>query len=345
MNICHKCGHANNDNSKFCVRCGSPKTSNQTSINSVVYTQPVAKRKNNKALIITIVSILILIIALGTTFHILISNGYFEDDTSSKTSSSKRDSSPNEDTLINDDDDKRNDSEDLEVLEEPQFSVIDVENAINDYISANASHAGISVAVIDNKTNSEILSNNSDYQYTSWGFYLPVFMAYSQNGGSLNNQILSGILSSDAGVCNQSANSAIRAMGGIEAVNNILRQQFGCNSTTYGRYFGDVNSISDNYTSAEEAVKLMSLYNETYVASNLSYSTSKYGITIPSGATMYSQIGTENITEKKNLNIFAIVKGYNSDYCVVIMTKNSSGEDNINELLSIIHTNMEELSK
>ena len=224
------------------------------------------------------------------------------------------------------------------------FAADNVSKAVNDYITTYVGHNSIAVAILDNKTSTMICSNNSKDIYSSWGCYYPVYLAYSRLNGYYPNT-LNNILSSDAATCNYAANTAMNHMGGVSSTTSYIYSLYNCNSTSYGRYFGDVTSKTDNYTNAEDAVKLLGEFNKSFPASALCYNMSTFGIVPPNGANVYCQLGSENISKRVNLNMYAIVKGYNSDYCVAILTRNSMGKQHISQLLSVIHSNMEELSK
>ena len=76
----------------------------------------------------------------------------------------------------------------------------------------------------------------------------------------------------------------------------------------------------------------------------LTYNTASFGIQGPSGAQVYAQVGTENKAKLENLNLFAIVKGQNSNYCVAVMTKNGAGKNGlISNLLYTLHLEMERI--
>lgn len=211
--------------------------------------------------------------------------------------------------------------------------------AINSFLDANAAQNNVGVAVIDNLTGAMYSSRYSDVSYTAWGLYLPVYLAYGQTGSYYGN-VREQIMSSDPGTCNAAANTAIRDMGGLASVNHILSHNFGAANTTYGRFFGDTASASDNYTTANDAAVFLRTLDNTGEYTKLSYNIAGFGITAPVGANVYAQAGTENRNVRKDLNLFAIVKGQRSNYCVAILTRNSSG-GYISQLLQIIHSEME----
>ncbi len=216
----------------------------------------------------------------------------------------------------------------------------DIAAPINAFIDGINAQNNISVAVLDNKTGKTYYSNQASARYTAWGFYLPIYLAYANSDLSVDNSLLTGVMSNDAAVCNQAGNNIIRAMGGPSGISNAIRQQFRASVTTFGRYFADVNATDDNYTNAKEAVVFLSYLNQMNAHTALSYEVNKFGISAPAGAQVYAQVGTENNQVRKQLNLFSIVKGENSDYCVAILTQNSAGT-NISALLDTIHREME----
>ena len=140
-------------------------------------------------------------------------------------------------------------------------------------------------------------------------------------------------------------NKAIDEIGGLSELNGVLRSDFGCSKTSYGRKFGDVRSTEKNYTTASEAVSLLEKFYRKYGSYDLNYDMSHFGIRPPSDTTVHSQIGTENISVKNMLNFFGTVKGRNSEYIVVVLTKNKAGNgSNMTDILSGIHKIMEEAS-
>ena len=133
-------------------------------------------------------------------------------------------------------------------------------------------------------------------------------------------------------------------MGGLASMTSYLSDRYGANVTGYGRYFGAPSTNGDNYTCAREAAIFLKTLNDRNEYGRLTYHPENFGITAPAGANLYAQIGTENNSVRNNLNLFGIVKGATSDYCVVILTQNGSSANSfISDLLAVIHTKMEGL--
>lgn len=217
----------------------------------------------------------------------------------------------------------------------------DIEGEVNDLIRSKNLIGRVSVAVADNTNNDIYLCTGASERYTAWGFYLPVYMAFCDYYPSGYSGYKADILSSDAAQCNEAANFAIESFGGPSRITEHI-SSMGYRDTVIGRKFGDVNANTDNYTSAEEAVELLRQFNESYSFYDLCYSPSKYGVDVPSGARMYAQIGTENINVRNDLNVFAVIKGKNSDYSIVVMSQNgASGTGIIDDVLRKVHVLME----
>ena len=214
-----------------------------------------------------------------------------------------------------------------------------VEGKIEKFLQDNGIANDVSVAVYNNLTQEQYSSSNGNRIYTAWGLYLPVYLAYGKNS-NIDWGAYESIMSSDPGVCNENANYAIRSMGGFQAVNDRLKNYYGATGTTYGRFFGDTGASTDNYTTANDSVRFLSELDKMDKHGLLSYNLGSFGISAPGGASVNAHIGTENRSERKQLNIFAIVKGNSSDYCVSILTENYNG-GYITSLLSTIHTEME----
>ncbi|MBQ7006391.1 MAG: hypothetical protein IJN59_01035, partial [Oscillospiraceae bacterium] len=203
---------------------------------------------------------------------------------------------------------------------------------IENYISANTSSGNVAVSVIDNKTGKKYNTGSAFSVYSAWGFYLPIYLLWPSEG----------IMSSDPGVCNSAANNAIEYLGGTASVTSLLRNNYSLTSTTYGRKFGDTTSVADNFTSSSDAVYLLSVLYSRGESTRLCYDYSKFGVSAPAGSTMYAQVGTENIGRKEKLNVFAIIKGASSNYCVAVLTEGYNSSL-ITPILGKIHNQMESL--
>lgn len=218
----------------------------------------------------------------------------------------------------------------------------EIEDKINRYIELNANQNDVGIAIIDNISGRTYSSAKGESVYTAWGLYVPIYYAYTDIIGF--NNTARNIMSSDIGTCNNAANNAINELGGLEAVNSYLSENFSAYSTHYGRFFADVNATDDNYTTACDAVKFLSKLAADGNEQLLSNHINDFDITAPTNSVVYAQVGSENRSIRNNLNLFAIINGNNSDYSVAIMTKNSQGSI-ISSLLSIIHNEMERVSE
>ena len=326
---CPRCGHENEF--LFCSECGTKRPEQAENINPSVsraqsqsfrpqQQQPVpgpAPKEKNNGVLYVIIGILIAALAISAYMFL------------------KKD-----EPKIAEEEIEAPVCEEIEVPEEK----IDPEDEIREYISDNFNSSDISFGVFDLKTEKYYLSENYTKKFEAWGFYLPVALAHGEYLGRTSDTFLD-ILSHDAGICNSAANKAIDEIGGLSELNGVLRSDFGCSKTSYGRKFGDVRSTEKNYTTASEAVSLLEEFYRKYGSYDLNYDMAHFGIRPPSDTTVHSQIGTENISVKNMLNFFGTVKGRNSEYIVVVLTKNKAGSgSNMTDILSGIHKIMEEAS-
>jgi len=219
-----------------------------------------------------------------------------------------------------------------------------IEDSVNQLISSYGVEGSVAVSVLDNITGEQFICAGANEQYAAWGFYLPVYMAFCDRypGTSSYVEEKQNMLSHDAGKCNTAANFAIDSFGGTDSITSYIRQTLGYSNTRYGRKFGQTNATDDNYTTAYDAAIMLNQFNSLYNSYDLCYNPSSFGIAVPDGASMYAQLGTENISVKNNLNVFAIMHGYSADYSIVILTKNNaSGSGIVNAILQTVHTQME----
>lgn len=352
--LCPKCGKVLDDSAHFCPVCGSkaensPQAESQPAVATTV--PPVGavakqpkKKKSKKGLIIGIVAVLlagfffligIVAVALPVIFSrydISFTLPWSDSMKGEGTERNKEEEKTNKN--------KKQKSEKKEAVAKAEES--DLASNMDSLLSSYGLTADVTVAVVDNKTGKEYVSNGSTRSFTSWGFYLPVYMAFSDLYPSNYSDYRYNILSSTPATCNAAANFAIDQFGGPAGITSYLRDNLNYSSTVYGRKFGEVNATADNYTSAAEAARILSQFNAQYNYEELCYSPGSFGIAVPAGATMYAQFGTENISVKNNLNVFAVVKGSKSDYSVAILTQNQASATGIvNILLNDIHVYME----
>lgn len=375
MITCKKCGHTLNDTDAFCgicgtkaevseapgkccPNCGTPAGANDLFCNNCGYSlagKPAEPKvaipqpsHTKKKLMPAVITFVIALVIAGTAITLFA----FNIDIFKKDDEHTEVIADIDEPLI-DTDDEKNDTKDkdkdkkeekdkedkVEKEEDTKPKTDDFEDRLNTYISQNASHSDLGVAIKNNKTGKMYSSTGSNSSYVAWGWYLPVYLAY-RDLEVHNAGVADGIMSSDAGVCNNSANTAIKAFGSPAAITRHLKEHYKASHTTYGRYFGETNAASDNYTTPYEAVSFLHALNQTNNYHLLSYNLSGFGINTPGGVTVYGQAGTENRNVRNALNLYAIVKGDNVDYSVAIMTKNYAGS-NISSLLTFINTEME----
>ena len=323
--FCNHCGNQMADDAAFCPNCGRKITSAQAPVagaSPVPVMQPAVSDKSKNNLPIIIVAIICGILLLAAVLIVGVK------------------------LLLP----KRTPEKEIGSINVPFETVVTktdaVEEIINSFIVASRGHQDISVAVIDNNTNRAYYSENGSAVYPAWGFYLPIYLAADDAPSYVDSNTRSNVLSSDPGACNSAGNAVIKKFGGPAGISDFLRYEYDVASTSYGRYFGDVSSAGQNLTTAAESVRFLQALNGNGEYAKLSYNTASFGIQPPMGAQMYAQVGTENKAKLENLNLFAIVKGYNSNYCVSVLTRNGAGKNGtISALLSALHTEMERIRK
>ncbi len=330
--FCKNCGAQMNSGALFCRQCGtkvdapeagakSPSPVPAEAINfssGAEYTHP-PKQSKSKAPIIILAVLLSVLLLAGTA----LATYFFLNRDEDSTESSKK----QEEVLPSNSPAPVEEKKDIS---SPLQAFITKENAADD----------IAVAVLDNKTGETYFGGNKEQKFTAWGFYLPIYLIYDAENPSPDAALLNDVMSNDPGVCNQAGNDIIRTMGGPSGITEALVNRFRGTVTSYGRYFAQTNATGDNYTNAKESVAFLNHMNKKGGFSLLSYDLAKFGIKVPDGAKVYAQIGTENNAVRNQLNVFAIVKGEKSDYCVSILTQNKKGT-NISELMELIHKEME----
>ncbi len=329
---CRKCGAKLKEGVRFCEKCGLPVGGAEGPADYYEMPptpQPLTPpaKKSNTGLIAALISlIVVLVIAIGVGLWLI--NNDDEDDRDRDSKPKQTESARAEET------EKPEEPEEVEVTKAEK-----VEETMGAFLKNNGLENNVSVAVFDNATGERYTTDRTTDIYTAWGLYLPIYLAYGETD-YYDLDIRDEILSSDPATCNASANAAIGDLGGFHELNNMLGTYYGSSATTYGRLFGDTKASSDNYTTANDAVLFLDELNEKGEYGKLSYDMRSFGITAPADASVYALIGSENRNVRNQLNLFAIVKGNNSDYCVAILTRNSSG-GYISNLLATIHAEME----
>ena len=118
---------------------------------------------------------------------------------------------------------------------------------------------------------------------------------------------------------NDAANRLINEFGGFAALNRAFAEQ-GLTQTVFERSFGDTGASDtglENYTSARDAVKVLSIIfqggNHTYMRHNLTSD----GFTVPSGATINAHRG-QGIGGV--YNVYAVISAGSAIYGITVIT-------------------------
>ncbi len=325
---CGNCGAPLNPDMKFCKACGMAVNGgyNQTGYrqeeadgytdHGMYYESGSYPKKRSSSGVVVAMAVLltVIVIAISVVAYMLINK--------------------------NDDPTPADDPNGVETIEPTVIAKKErVDEAIRAYIQDNGINGNVSVAIHDNQTGETFEGVDSQTPYTAWGLYLPIYLIYGECNG-YDASLRRKIMSSDPATCNASANSAITHIGGLERVNGLLTDFYGTINTSYGRWFGQTGNSAANTTTANDAVVFLTKLNETGEYSLMSYNLASFGINTPAGAKVYAHAGSENRNVRNNLNLFAVVKGANSDYCITIMTNNATG-GHITGLLNTIHAEME----
>lgn len=217
-----------------------------------------------------------------------------------------------------------------------------LEDELNNYIDGNfGDTSDVAVCVIDNKTNLMYSTNHSEKQYVAWGFYLPIYMALDSHFPGEYDKTREKIVSTDIALCNEYSNKGVDYIGGFEALNILLIEDYNLFATSFNRRFGDVYSKEENYTTAEDAAMMLKELNDKDDYAVLNHNNSTFGITSSSDENViYAHYGSENNNIKRNFNVFSIVKG-RCDCCIVIMSKNQSNAVKVaNDIYSIVFNSL-----
>lgn len=333
---CPKCGHMYSDSDSFCFKCGYDFNDLRNIQRKIIHEPAPSNDAQRKTFLIAgicagvIVALVFLVIAIY----------FLAKDEPSANAGSENNSSVQYGELIEEGNGKIEQEPEPE-KEIPVEHTKSLDEKIDDFIFQRVPYGDIGVCVVDNITGQSFSSENGDDEFVAWGWYLPVYALYTSNDG-YSKSVADGIMSRDAGVCNNNANTVIEMFGGPDAVTEELQYYFDTDDTSYGRYFGDVNANSDNYTTPEEAVLFLKYINARNEYNKLSYNLADFSIGVPYRTAVYAQAGTENRNVRNELNLFAVVKSDYADYCVAIMTKNDAGTY-ISEILKFINKEMEQL--
>jgi len=199
----------------------------------------------------------------------------------------------------------------------------------------------VAVALVDLNTSLEYRVGSVRNTFVASGFYAPVYIV--THGGNLDkaNQMMEQM-------DNSAGNKLIDEIGGFQKINNALAGE-GFTQTTFSRYFGDTAASDkgyENYTSALDSAKILRELYEDGGYTKMKWDLTKDGISVPSGATIYSHRG-QGIGGA--YNVFAIIISGDIKYGLAIMTMHP-GKTNeqakaiavpmITEIINEMHTKM-----
>lgn len=324
--FCRACGAQNAEGAQFCQNCGNQLASTRPAVTPTPPVQPAPAAKKKTGLIVTVIVVAVVLLA-AAAFGVAYALGLFEQEDAPAKSPAPTETAAATATP--------------EPTAVPTATpAVDVAETIDTYLAGKGQSNNVSVAVYDNISRNIYCSSTSNLSYPAWGFYLPIYLAASDTA-AVDANTCEGVMSSDVGVCNQAGNAVISAFGGPQGVTQHLARNYNASVTSYGRRFAEVNATGENYTNAKEAAQFLAVLNGRGECTKLSYNPASFGITAPYGTAFYCQVGSENKAKMENLNLFAVVKGQNSDYCVAVLSQNSAGKQVINELLQMIHNDME----
>ena len=227
-----------------------------------------------------------------------------------------------------------------------------LESNIKKYLNSDAEKGTWAVYVRNLKKN-EIVSINGSSKMNS-ASVIKLFVlasAYDKvNAGSVKESTISAdakkmIENSD----NVATNKVIKAIGGINAVNSYIGNNYS-NATQLNRLLGGnyTNSGVDNYTSAKDVAQLLEkIYKGTLVSKSYSkkmleflknqQTRSKIPAGVPNG-TIANKTG--EIPDQGVQNDAAIVYTKGNDYVLVVLSKTSNDSNaiaNIKEISSIVY--------
>jgi hypothetical protein len=190
--------------------------------------------------------------------------------------------------------------------------------AVVSIIGNRTDQVNVSVAIADLTEGKTFATSNAVSFFVASGFYVPLYIAVG--GANANESLKQTAVTMLNTMNNQAANTIIDSLGGIASVNSILWEK-GFPQTQFERKFGDVaasNAGSENYTTAQEAIRLMQLLyaDGGYVEMNADLG--RDGITLPSADGVYAHSGQGIGT---SYNVFVIVENANTQYAVCILTQ------------------------
>ncbi|MBO5008006.1 MAG: hypothetical protein J6D26_04160 [Clostridia bacterium] len=372
--FCERCGNRLDPATNKCFNCGfvlaeETPTDNPTQIQQPVmqvppqpqtppmpqYTPPMQaqppqkpKKGSNKAVLWLIIILLILAL-LGAGVYAVYqmdiiegfgpsaSYGYDDDDDDDNDKDDEKDDTEKDDKDDKDDKDGKDSKSGKSSAAKNSNDDIELEKELNEYISDNfAERTDVTVCVIDNKTGEIYKSRGANKQYVAWGFYLPIYLALDAEYPNDYADTKADIMSSNIALCNTAANNGIDYLGGLDSLNEVISDNFKVKKTSFGRKFGASSIYGDNYTSAEDAAKLLKELDDKGKHDLLQYNIAAQGINYSKDLSVYAHTGTDNANVKSTYNVFAIAKGTKADFSIAIMTVNQTNAvQTVSDILEI----------
>lgn len=314
--------------------------------------QPPKKPKKSSKAVLWLIIILLILALLGAGVYAVYqmdiidgfgpsaSYGYDDDDEDEENSKDKDDEKDKKDEKADEDKSKDSKSGKSNTAKKDD---IELEKELNEYISDNfAERTDVTVCVIDNKTGEIYKSRSANKQYTAWGFYLPIYLALDAEYPNDYADTKADIMSSNIALCNTAANNGIDFLGGLDSLNGVIEDNFKVKRTSFGRKFGASSAYGDNYTSAEDAAKLLKELNDKGQHDLLQYDIAAQGINYSKDLSVYAHTGTDNAKVKSTYNVFAIAKGTKADFSIAIMTVNQTNAvQTVSDILEIAEDELE----
>ncbi|WP_165781914.1 serine hydrolase [Bifidobacterium imperatoris] len=202
---------------------------------------------------------------------------------------------------------------------------------LDDIVDA-AQPASVAAATADGKA--EYSSSKASTSGVASGLYLPVYLAITDNGKKQNDQATE-LLKNQS---NDTANALISQMGGLNAVNNWLKNN-GYTHTELQRNYGDTAASQagkENVTTAEDATNMLTVIERLGLSDLMNLDTQSEGITVPDTMTVH---GFHGQGIGGYYNYYFIIKDGDRTITLTVMTQQSkeAAAKLASDLLAEIH--------